>query len=958
MLPKLMIERRYARVVSGGILLLLMLFPLTGSAQQPFFRFQPLKHSALATDPVMIRPDDDGRMWVGTKQGLHRLEGNSFRKIPVVGQEESVVSAIYQTRDGELWVGYLDGSVRIMKGDRLHKWEPEEGLPVKAITGFAEDDLGQLWISTYGEGLYCLAKNGRLYNLGPDDGPLQHDIYALCSGPNGEVWAGTDAGISVCTFRRGNKKIRRFNDLPDEIVLSLLADDHNVWIGTHEGGLVRYDTEQKIFNGMDSSGIFGAIVQLVNGVGDEQFALNQAGELFRVTAGKIHRVHPRKAQETRLDHLGTDKEGNLWLLDAKSGLYSASLRFDFMDMDFGQPQTVLKIVEGATWVGTENGLIRKGPESENYQTVSGSAGTNVLCIYALSEKDGSERILVGTFGQGLLVCQAENCRRIGEAEGLPNTNILSIDGGRGDTIWMATLGGVLALDLASLEETKPLVRKLKGVAEGFIYQLHCAPDDILWVATDGDGLLRYDESGVKRISLDENFLEDRQLPSTVFSVVPARGGGIWVNSQEKGILKFDQGKLKQLNVGDYLVESGQEISGLLEAPSGELIVVHPQGVSLFSSSDSTWLTYGAQSGFTTGGSAFNAIGENEDGEIWLVAGNQLVHYRSDSGLRSKPVTRLTSVLASGLEIEANDTTLAYDQNYLVFSYEGNWLTDQEAVSYRYWLKGHDQNWITSADDRVNYSNLSPGKYAFWLESGLNGQFSGRPDLTYEFSIASPWWMRWWALLGFVTLFGLILNLLTYHRRNRRARLLLLEKERVQSELAALKAQVNPHFLFNSFSTLIATIERSPDNAIAYVEQLSAFFRKVLSMRQTDLLPLVDELELAQNYFYLLRKRFGEKLRLEVDCPDHGGLLPPMSLQILVENAVKHNMVSRRHPMIIEITRKGNVLLVRNPVHPKRKPEISTGFGLSAIRRRYQLLGIREPRVEESGGYFCVHLPIL
>ncbi len=109
---------------------------------------------------------------------------------------------------------------------------------------------------------------------------------------------------------------------------------------------------------------------------------------------------------------------------------------------------------------------------------------------------------------------------------------------------------------------------------------------------------------------------------------------------------------------------------------------------------------------------------------------------------------------------------------------------------------------------------------------------------------------------------------------------------------------------------------------------------------------------------MLQQRYGEKLQLQFDIPELGGTLPPLCLQILVENAVKHNVISQRHPLTIEIKKQGNQLLVSNPIQAKRKPENGSGFGLEAIRRRYQLVGNQDINISKNDGLFCVTLPLL
>jgi LytS/YehU family sensor histidine kinase len=190
---------------------------------------------------------------------------------------------------------------------------------------------------------------------------------------------------------------------------------------------------------------------------------------------------------------------------------------------------------------------------------------------------------------------------------------------------------------------------------------------------------------------------------------------------------------------------------------------------------------------------------------------------------------------------------------------------------------------------------------------------------------------------------------------------LLKQEMVEFQFQTLKNQVNPHFLFNSFNTLISTIEDDPQIAVEYVEKLSEFFRNMLGYRDQAVIPLREELDLLQTYFFLQQKRYGNNLVLQVEVPGQymDRYIPPLTLQMLIENAVKHNVISDKKNLKIEIgiTAEG-FLFVRNNLQKKRGAVPSTGTGLQNIRSRLELLGQHTMKVQESAQFFTVQLPLL
>jgi two-component system LytT family sensor kinase len=194
---------------------------------------------------------------------------------------------------------------------------------------------------------------------------------------------------------------------------------------------------------------------------------------------------------------------------------------------------------------------------------------------------------------------------------------------------------------------------------------------------------------------------------------------------------------------------------------------------------------------------------------------------------------------------------------------------------------------------------------------------------------------------------------------------LVEKEQVErahlaSQLEGLRNQVNPHFLFNSLNTLIYLIPEEPAKAVRFVQQLSKVYRYVLESRDAKVISLGDELEFLKSYIFLLKERFGENLDVAIQPPDPSpkGAIVPLSLQLLFENAIKHNVISTEKPLRIEVFAENGHLVIRNNLQRKNQVMDSTGVGLDNIRTRYRLLTDRNVEVIASPKYFTVLLPLL
>ena len=188
----------------------------------------------------------------------------------------------------------------------------------------------------------------------------------------------------------------------------------------------------------------------------------------------------------------------------------------------------------------------------------------------------------------------------------------------------------------------------------------------------------------------------------------------------------------------------------------------------------------------------------------------------------------------------------------------------------------------------------------------------------------------------------------------------LQRERIQSQFETLRNQINPHFLFNSFNTLITTIGKDKEAAIDYVENLSDYFRIVLQQREKEVITLHEELELVNHYLFLQQKRFGGNFICKVSIPDTymDSIIPPMTLQLLVENAVKHNIITASRPLTVSIQIQNGKLTISNTLQEKVNKEKSTGVGLDNIRNRYRILFNKEIEIVSDDGRFEVRLPII
>ena len=188
----------------------------------------------------------------------------------------------------------------------------------------------------------------------------------------------------------------------------------------------------------------------------------------------------------------------------------------------------------------------------------------------------------------------------------------------------------------------------------------------------------------------------------------------------------------------------------------------------------------------------------------------------------------------------------------------------------------------------------------------------------------------------------------------------LKKEQMASKYESLKNQVNPHFLFNSLNALTNLVYEDQEQAANFIRQLSKVYRYVLDTRAQEVVELKTEMEFIDSYLYLQKIRFDEKLKIEIDVKGfENSMVPPMSIQMLLENAIKHNTIAKDEPLTIQIKVEEDKLIVSNNLQKKNIPvsEIS-GTGLNNITSRYEFLSQEKVEVLETETDFTVKLPLL
>jgi ligand-binding sensor domain-containing protein len=945
-----------------------MLLPFLMQAQLPGYKEYTTEDKNARI--FSLYKNSNGYLLAGTNNGLYKFDGISFHKIESnkPGIIDSI-TVIFGDKKNNLWVGCNSGRIAKMINGKLEYIEPEEGTPKKKITSFVQDKQGNIWFGTAGEGLYHFY-NKKLYLVNEENGLSDMNIHSLAVTISGSILAATDQGINICK-PNGNKvtvtNIGPAQGLPDYIVTSIFpGSNDNYWIGLQDKGFCLYNhSSQKVTTTTITNGWNKGQVNALCLAHEKLWLATQDSGLLGYSIPLQDFLPFNYAQSKTVTHIVEDNQGNIWFtLDNKTLAKSAGNAlqiYSLYDDDFFSTiHTILVDSDNNFWTGTDMAVVKYSRKnghyiSQKYPVQGLDMKTDITSLY----QDKYNNIWIGTMGKGIYVLDIATGKTKQLNETLTNSSILSITG-RDNTICAAGLEGAM---LFVLTESNTSIgskyhctyyNRIESIGSNYIYNVFKDSKGRVWFATDGKGLTVL-QNGIYTHYDKKNGLRDEHI----YSVTEDGAGKIWFSTSTAGVYCFD-GKI----FSNYAVKEGLSsllISSLKVDRLGNIVVVHSDGLDIIDARTGSVSYINAAQGIEDINDDLGAVCTDGTGDVFVATKKGIVKYQALSGVKNSPAVIIEAVELFLNDIDTSLHYFNYDENNFTFNFTGLYYTNPDKVFYEYKLEGMYNNWQFTTDNTRAFPKLPPGKYVFKVRASLNKNFTGAQEASYIFEIAKPFWRTWWFITGITLLFSSLLYWYIKRRERQLTNVQALKNEKIKFEFELLRNQVNPHFLFNSFNTLISAIEDNPKTGVEYVEQLSEFFRNIVNYRDKDTISLKEEVTLLQNYLYLQQKRYGDSLRLSITISEEEQqhiFLPPLTLQLLMENAIKHNAVSKEAVLHVQVSIINRCIVIQNNINKKTSKEKSTGMGLQNIKSRYALLHSLPVLINETAEYFTVNLPIL
>lgn len=998
-------------------LLLLSMAGICGDlhAQAAFFSFGHLTtDQGLSQDLVRaIAQDTAGYLWFGTNDGLTRFDGRQcmvFRHNPA--DENSLpdnrITGLSTDKNGVLWVATFKGICLLEPGShrfrRLRIPAPTNPAVVQEqyFSNIAFDPRGMAWAVTDSFLVEIQPETGQTaYYKIPCDGRPAHEIEVFADS-KGRIWV-TFLGRHLLRFDRQKKSftyvrgVDRPNGDPHPWPMSVREDSRGtIWNADWDQAFYTYDeTRQQFVNLPDSGGI--ATVFLLEERSNAPPVIWAGGGghgLWRLDCAGMQRLNFSNNARDPYTHNNT--------------------RIHALYRD---PHT------GILWIGTEAGVEYYDPNSILFGRVllpeEPGNGSYFRVSRMVQDPAIPGRFWISLFGVGLFEWQRE--RGVfhlynTQTSGFRTNDFHDLIADTRGNLWIASWCGLEQFDPRTRRRRRYLAQPPPlNTPEDQVLSLTRGPDNRFWAGNNRGKLLEIhpDREQIRVIDLPDT--DGHPLPPySVWNVYADRRGRILVSSPN-GLLRYDPatGAFSRL----LHRPAPLPVRDAVEGNDGRLYAATREGVYVLDASDSLLRIINVKDGLYS--QQIQELEADHNGDIWIATARGLHRFDPQTGqldgfnkadglfagdiaqgLRVLPTRELfvsgefafniapvdrirpgsapprlalnqvdilnrTPAWAPGetIVLQPGESFVTFDISVIHFT-----QPEQTVLSYR--LEGFDDQWIETTQHNISFTNLDGGAYTLLVRARNGDGVWSRETLRIPFRVVPPFYRTWWFRLLAA---GLLLSVATavyYYRRNARLRLEAvqaraeaLEKQQLLNEIALLKSQVNPHFLFNSLSILSSLVHVDADLSEQFIDQLSRSYRYILEQKDQSLVSLRTEIDFIRSYSFLLKIRFEDKFSLNIQIPetaaDHYSIAP-LTLQLLVENAVKHNRMSAAEPLRVDIRLEAaDSLAVSN--HLQRRPapaSASTGIGLQNILNRYALITDRAVEAGEVDGNFVVRIPLM
>lgn len=866
--------------------------------------------------------DHTGNIWAGTQNGnLMRFDRQSQRFIRYQDKINEAhphplrdpVSSICEDSSGFLWVTTWPPNIGLRKLNPLTGkyvyYYPDKSDPY-SISGLptyvCKDSMGTVWIGTNFHGLNRYdPKHDRFINHRTEPGysfAYTNEVSCIYAASDGSFWT-TDTSRRIYHLSWQKDRFHStvfqpsiqvsYDDTPVSSVLQ--ASTGWIWSGISNIGLYIFNpvTSQSYIYMDNSDDTYSLMANRIMHVFQDQ-----SSNIWVCTASGINKFHHRTTYFKHFQHkspsdisnvrsIYKDKKGNLWLGTAGLGLvrvdsnswdvYSAS----FHSLKKNTVNTIYQDSSNILWLGTNIGLITFNIQEETFQEPYLHLTTQQIKLWDVKEwriwsivEDLSRALWFGTLRQGLYkldkkrteitpylhIFNSRSTKTDSSAIWLNDGAFCSYRDRYGN-LWFGTNQGLYKLYKGTqhFQIYSHKSADSTSISHNHVWYIHESGDGTIWLGTSGGGLNALNP----RTGSFTHYTEENGLPSNI-------------------------------------------ICGILEDSHNNLWISTNKGLARFNTRSKKVTSFGVGDGLFISEFHFKTCFKDSDGSMYFGGTGGYVHFHPDSISTNTqfPLLAFTSFKVFDRELTA-DTAVAWKRevrldhtsNYFSVEFAALDFSNPLKNSYRYRLIGFDEQWRETDGSRpyASYTNVPPGEYTLWLQGSNSDGVWNEKGISLKVIIEPAWWQTWWFKIAVLLMLFMMVAALVWWRYRSLKRRAEVERRLIDSQLQALRSQMNPHFIFNSLNSILHFITTNdPEKAHVYLSKFSKLIRAILEGSRSEFIPLEEEIRVLTLYLELEALRFDNRFSYEIIVDQNIDLqnqqIPPMLLQPHVENAIKHGLI--------------------------------------------------------------------
>lgn len=978
------------------------LFFLTGMllcnisfAQTPAYKHYDVSNGLPTNEVYEIKQDSKGFLWIGCDAGLVRYDGNRLKLLSNKKNRGPAISGLREDKNGRIWSINFSGQVFYTSGDSLQLFEPWEKNYNKGFADVTVNEDNHLIISNFNNKIYS-------YDLNRNNA---EKVLVRESHTKIFVYTAFDGSVLFTLLDSG--MIKRITASGIETVPKLMADEqpssiptlnnfvfYNSFAGKQTLGFQRFNSgnkEPNLYYFADKALRLHPVSNLLQKLNvypsscfdddNGNLFVGSFNELlwFKKTAEGQWILFNRLLQGNAISFISKDKEGAIWISTLKNGIYKIS-NTDIWA--FAQPAF-------NTGSGSINHIATDGKEMLFGAATSGeifacNLRTKQNYFIKTTEQRDAQAMEYNRFTGELFISKVATDVYSLRKKTVVNWTGLSNNAKdfyfRKDGVFFNTGDVVSALFTSDnstarqklLDEFELLPGwyfapvKINGKerisiaaqrSKGIWYQ---EKEKLLWVGFV-DGLAYFDNKKPVKFKDPLN-----GQPIIAIGFDEDSTGNLYVATVEQGIYIIKNKKI----TGHITVTNGLLSDRIkrIRFANGYLWIINGGAVQALNISSSKIKTINTTDGLLSS-EIFDVEVLNDTVYVATASGIQFFPQHIEARNSFSPVSFIAAVKADDKDIAVNNkTTLPYYTKNITISLQGIALKSDGSFTYRYRLLPSDSSWITvSANENiVRFSALPPGNYTFESNVVNEDGVMSKEAAVFKFVISKPWWQQWWFRLVIILLLLLLAYLIFKNRlkANQQKLTVELEKSKVQeelrqSQLSSLKAQMNPHFMFNALNSIQEFILlNDKKQANMYMGKFADMMRLILDMSNKDTITLDEELRSLDLYLQLEALRFEEQFSYSIDkeknINDSYIHMPAMIIQPYVENAIKHGLLHKtgekkltvhfslvnEHTLCCTVTDNGIGRKRSGEINEMRQKKYSS-FATGATQKRLELLNYRK-----------------